>query len=49
MIKAFRTLLSRHKGEVRAEVTVAEPLADKHLAALKEMLAAPPRATSRST
>ncbi len=30
--------MSRHKGEVRAEVTVAEPLAEKHLASLKEML-----------
>lgn len=39
IIKAFRTLNSRHKGEVRAEVVVAEPLAEKHLAALKEMLA----------
>jgi len=39
MIKAFRTLVSRHKGEVRAEVTVAEPLAEKHLVALKDMLA----------
>ena len=39
IIKAFRTLVSRHKGEVRAEVTVAEPLAEKHLASLKEMLA----------
>ena len=38
IIKAFRTLLSRHKGEVRAEVTVAEPLAEKHLVSLKEML-----------
>ncbi len=39
MIKAFRTLNSRHKGEVRAEAVVAEPLAEKHLATLKEMLA----------
>ena len=39
MIKAFRTLLARHKGEVRAEIIVTEPLADKHLASLKEMLA----------
>jgi F-type H+-transporting ATPase subunit delta len=38
MIKAFRTLVARHKGEVRAEVIVAEPLAEKHLAALKDML-----------
>jgi F-type H+-transporting ATPase subunit delta len=40
MFKAFRTLLSRHKGETRAEIVVAEPLADPHLAALKEMLKA---------
>jgi F-type H+-transporting ATPase subunit delta len=39
MIKAFRTLVSRHRGETRAEVTVAEPLSDRLLAALKEMLA----------
>jgi F-type H+-transporting ATPase subunit delta len=40
MIKAFRVLIARHKGETRAEITVAEPLADKHLAALKETLKA---------
>jgi F-type H+-transporting ATPase subunit delta len=40
MIRAFRALLSRHRGETRAEVTVAEPLAERYLAALKEMLAA---------
>ena len=40
MFKAFRTLLARHKGETRAEVVVAEPIAEPHLAALKEMLKA---------
>ncbi len=38
MIKAFRTLVAGHKGETRAEIVVAEPIADLHLAALKEML-----------
>jgi F-type H+-transporting ATPase subunit delta len=40
MIKMFRLLVARHKGETRAEVTVAEPLAERHLAALKEALKA---------
>lgn len=39
MIGAFRTLVARHRGEASAEVTVAEPMADKHLAALKQALA----------
>jgi F-type H+-transporting ATPase subunit delta len=39
MIKAFRMLRARHRGEASAEVVVAEPLADKHLAAIQEMLA----------
>jgi F-type H+-transporting ATPase subunit delta len=30
MIKAYRALVARHKGEVSAEVTVAEALSDKH-------------------
>lgn len=38
MIKAFRILVARHRGEITAEVTVAEPLADRHLAALKDAL-----------
>ena len=38
MIKAFRTLVARHKGETRAEVTVAEPLSETHLSALKDAL-----------
>jgi F-type H+-transporting ATPase subunit delta len=38
MIRALRVLVARHKGEVTAQVTVAERLADKHLAALKDAL-----------
>lgn len=38
MIKTFRTLVARHKGETRAEVTVAEPLSETHLGALKAAL-----------
>jgi F-type H+-transporting ATPase subunit delta len=34
IIKAFRTLVARWKGEVSAEVTVAEKLSDAHLEAL---------------
>ena len=36
--KAFRSLVAQHKGEVSAEVTVAEKLNDKHLGALKSAL-----------
>ena len=38
MIRAYRGLAARHKGEVTAEVTVAEPLSDKNLDALKGAL-----------
>ena len=38
MAKAYRALVSQHKGETRAEVTVAEPLSDTHLNALKDAL-----------
>jgi len=38
MIRAFRKLVARYKGEVTAEVTVAEKLGDKHLDALKAAL-----------
>jgi F-type H+-transporting ATPase subunit delta len=38
MINGFRALVARHKGEVSAEVTVAERLSDQHLAALKDAL-----------
>ena len=30
IVKAYRALVARHKGEVTAYVTVAEPLADAH-------------------
>ncbi len=30
IIKAYRALVARHKGEVTAHVTVAEPLSDAH-------------------
>ena len=36
MIRGYRALLARHKGEVVAQVTVAEKLSDKNIDALKE-------------
>ncbi|MEX0752652.1 MAG: F0F1 ATP synthase subunit delta [Xanthobacteraceae bacterium] len=38
IIKAFRALVASHKGEIAADVTVAEKLNDKHLRALKSAL-----------
>lgn len=38
MIRGYRALVARHKGEVTAQVTVAEPLSDKNLDALKDAL-----------
>jgi F-type H+-transporting ATPase subunit delta len=38
MIRAYRALVARHKGEVTAQVTVAEKLNDKNLDALKSAL-----------
>jgi F-type H+-transporting ATPase subunit delta len=38
MIRAFRHLVARHRGEVSADVTVAERLSEAHLGALKEAL-----------
>jgi F-type H+-transporting ATPase subunit delta len=38
MIRAYRALVARHKGEVTAQVTVALPLSDAHLTELKETL-----------
>jgi F-type H+-transporting ATPase subunit delta len=38
MIRDFRKLVARWKGEVSAEVTVAEKLSDAHLNALKDAL-----------
>jgi F-type H+-transporting ATPase subunit delta len=40
MIKAYRVLVARHKGEMTAQVTVAAPLSDANLAALKDALKA---------
>jgi F-type H+-transporting ATPase subunit delta len=40
IIRAFRRIVARHRGEVAAEVTSAEPLSDRHVAALKEALKA---------
>jgi F-type H+-transporting ATPase subunit delta len=40
VITAFRRLVAKHKGEVSAEVTSAEPLSAKHVAALKDALKA---------
>jgi F-type H+-transporting ATPase subunit delta len=38
IVNAFRQLVARHKGEVTAQVTVAEKLTDKNLDALKGAL-----------
>ncbi|HEY7232470.1 MAG TPA: F0F1 ATP synthase subunit delta [Pseudolabrys sp.] len=38
MIRSYRALVARHKGEVTAQVTVAEKLSDTHLEALKSAL-----------
>ena len=38
MVRAFRTLVAHWKGEVTAEVTVAEALSDRHLESLKTAL-----------
>jgi F-type H+-transporting ATPase subunit delta len=40
MVRAFRQLAARHRGEVTADVTVADRLAEHHLAALKDALGA---------
>src|SRR5690606_2399838 len=40
MATAYRRMLARHRGEVSAEVTSAEPLAEAHVASLKEALKA---------
>ncbi len=38
VIRAYRALVARHRGEVTAQVTVAEKLSDKNLEALKDAL-----------
>jgi F-type H+-transporting ATPase subunit delta len=40
MIRDYRKLVARHKGEVTAEVTLAEAPKEAHLAAIKDALAA---------
>jgi len=40
MIRAYKALLAREKGEITAEVTVAETLGERHLTALKDALRA---------
>jgi len=38
MIKAYGLLVARHRGEVSAQVTLAQPPRPEHLAAIKEAL-----------
>ena len=38
IMRAFRLLAARHRGEVTAEVTSAHPLGDEQVAALKQQL-----------
>jgi F-type H+-transporting ATPase subunit delta len=38
MVRAYREMVAKHKGEAIAEVTVAEPLKDEHLSALRAAL-----------
>lgn len=38
MIRGFRALAARHRGELTAQVTVAEKLNEQHLATLKDAL-----------
>jgi F-type H+-transporting ATPase subunit delta len=38
MVRAYREMVAEHKGEAIAEVTVAEPLKDEHLDALRSAL-----------
>jgi F-type H+-transporting ATPase subunit delta len=40
MVRGYRELVAKHKGEATAEITVAEQLRDEHLAALKNALKA---------
>lgn len=40
IVRAFRLLVARHKGEVSASVTVAEAPTEAHLAAIKDALKA---------
>jgi F-type H+-transporting ATPase subunit delta len=40
MVRGYRELVAAHKGEATAEITVAEPLKDDHVAALRSALRA---------
>jgi F-type H+-transporting ATPase subunit delta len=40
MIRDYLELVARHKGEVTAQVTLAQPAREEHLAAIREALAA---------
>jgi F-type H+-transporting ATPase subunit delta len=40
MVRGYRALVARHKGEVSAEVTLAEQPSEAHLAAIKDALTA---------
>src|SRR5882757_6473939 len=40
LIRGYRQMVARHKGEVTAEVTLAETPSEAHLAALKDALKA---------
>jgi F-type H+-transporting ATPase subunit delta len=40
MVRGFRNLVAQHRGEVTAEVTVAEDIRDDHVAALRNALKA---------
>ena len=49
IIRAFRALVARHRGEATAEVTVAEPLSDAHLARSRTRSSRSPARMWRST
>jgi F-type H+-transporting ATPase subunit delta len=38
IVRGFSNMVARHRGEATAEVTVAEPLSNQHLAELKDAL-----------
>ncbi len=38
IVRAYRAMVARHKGEISAQVTVAEPLSDAHRGAITEAL-----------
>ena len=38
IIRAYRALVARHRGEVFAQVTLAQPPSERHLAAIGEVL-----------